>query len=68
MDGTFGETNLTIDYNLTIIAENDATITVTGNAFTIADGDVKFVNVSFKNSKYGSSTKIGSYHKQVLDF
>lgn len=57
MDGTFGETNLTIDYNLTIIAENDATITVTGNAFTIADGDVKFVNVSFKNSKYGSSTK-----------
>lgn len=57
MDGTFGESNLAIDYNLTIIAENDATITVTGNAFTIADGDVRFVNVSFKNSKYGSSTK-----------
>ena len=57
MDGTFGETNLIIDYNLTMIAENGATITVTGNAFTIADGDVRFVNVSFKNSKYGSSTK-----------
>lgn len=57
MDGTFSETNLIIDYNLTMIAENGATITVTGNAFTIADGDVRFVNVSFKNSKYGSSTK-----------
>ena len=57
MDGTFDETNLTIDYNLTMIAENGATITVIGNAFTIANGDVRFVNVSFKNSKYGSSTK-----------
>jgi len=57
MDGTFDETNLVIDYNLTITAENDATITVVGNGFTIADGDVKFVNVIFKDSKYGSSTK-----------
>ncbi len=57
LDGTFDETDLTIDYNLTIAAENGATITVVGNAFTITDGDVRFVNVSFKNSKYGSSTK-----------
>ena len=57
IDGTFDETDLTIDYNLTIAAENSATITVVGNAFTITDGDVRFVNVSFKNSKYGSSTK-----------
>lgn len=57
MDGTFGETGLTINYNLTVVAENHATITVTGNAFKITDGDVKFVNLTFKNSKYGSSSK-----------
>jgi hypothetical protein len=57
MDGTFSETGLTINYNLTILAENNAAITVTGNAFKITDGDVKFQNLTFKNSKYGSSTK-----------
>lgn len=57
MDGTFRETDLTINYNLTITAENNAAITVTGNAFTITDGDVKFENLTFKNSKYGSNTK-----------
>lgn len=56
MDGTFKETELTINYNLTIVAENSATVTVTGNAFKITDGDVKFVNFTFKNSKYGSSS------------
>ena len=57
MDGTFGETGLTINYNLTVVAENNAAITVTGNAFKITDGDVKFVNLTFKNSKYGSNIK-----------
>ena len=57
MDGTFTETNLIIDYNLTITAESGVVIKVTGNAFTITDGDVMFENVAFKNCKYGSSTK-----------
>ena len=57
MDGTFKESNLTIDYNLTVIAEKNAAITVTGNGFIISDGDVKFENLTFKNCKYGSSTK-----------
>ncbi|AMD17239.1 hypothetical protein TL18_03895 [Methanobrevibacter sp. YE315] len=57
IDGTFGEANLVINYNLTIVAENNAAITVTGNAFKITNGDVKFENVTFKNSKYGSSSK-----------
>ena len=57
IDGTFTETDLTINYNLTILAENNAAITVSGNAFKITDGDVKFQNLTFKNSKYGSSTK-----------
>ena len=57
LDGTFKETNLVINYNLTIIGNENAVITVTGNAFTITDGDVKFENLTFKNCKYGSSTK-----------
>ena len=57
MDGTFKETNLVIDYNLTIVGENNAAITATGNIFTITEGDVKFENLTFKNCKYGSSTK-----------
>ena len=57
MGGTFNEANLTINYNLTITGENGATITVTGQGFTITDGDVKFENLIFKNCKYGSSTK-----------
>jgi len=57
MDGTFKETNLTIDYNLTVIAEKNAVITFTGNGFVISDGDVKFENITFKNCKYGSSIK-----------
>ncbi len=57
MDGTFKETDLTINYNLTIVAENNAAITATGNIFTITDGDVKFENLTFKNCKEGSSTK-----------
>ena len=57
MDGTFTETNLLIDYNLTITAENGASIKVTGNAFTITNGDVSFENLLFKDCKYGSSTK-----------
>jgi len=57
IDGTFAETGLVINYNLTIAAENNAAITVTGNAFNITNGDVKFVNVTFKNCKYGSSSK-----------
>ncbi|MBR3139450.1 MAG: Ig-like domain repeat protein [Methanobrevibacter sp.] len=57
MGGTFNEANLTINYNLTITGENGATITVTGQGFTITDGDVKFENITFKNCKYGSSTK-----------
>ena len=57
LGGTYTETNLHINYNLTIIAENSATITVEGNAFNITDGDVKFINLTFKNSKHGSSTK-----------
>ena len=56
MDGTFKETNLVIDYNLTIVAENNAAITATGNIFTITDGDVKFENLTFKNCKYGVSS------------
>ena len=57
MDGTFKETGLTINYNLTIVAESNVVMTFTGNGFTITDGDVKFENVTFKNCKYGSSTK-----------
>ena len=57
MDGTFTETDLTIDYNLTIASESGAVIKVTGNAFTITKGDVKFENVLFKDCKYGSSSK-----------
>ena len=57
MDGTFTETDLTIDYNLTITAENGASIKVTGNAFTITGGDVKFENILFKDCKYGTSSK-----------
>ena len=57
MDGTFTESSLTIDYNLTIIGEGNSAITVTGNAFTITNGDVKFENVTFKNCKCGSSIK-----------
>ena len=50
-------TNLVIDYNLTIVAENNAAITATGNIFTITDGDVKFENLTFKNCKYGTNTQ-----------
>ena len=57
MDGIFTETDLTIDYNLTIASESGAVIKVTGNAFTITKGDVKFENVLFKDCKYGSSSK-----------
>ncbi|MBQ7928174.1 MAG: Ig-like domain repeat protein [Methanobrevibacter sp.] len=57
MDGTFKETDLLIDYNLTIVAENNVAISATGNIFTITDGDVRFENLTFKNCKYGSSTK-----------
>ena len=56
IDGTFKETDLVIDYNLTITAENNATITVTGNGFIISDGDVKIENLRFINCN-GSSTK-----------
>ncbi len=56
MDGTFKETDLVINYNLTIVAENNAAITATGNIFTVTDGDVKFENITFKNCKYGSNT------------
>ncbi|WP_406535213.1 Ig-like domain repeat protein [Methanobrevibacter sp.] len=56
MGGTFSESNLTINYNLTITAENGATITLTGQGFTITDGDVKFENLTFKNCKYGTGS------------
>ena len=56
MDGTFTETDLIIDYNLTITGESDATITVNGMGFKITDGDVLFENLTFKDSKYGSAT------------
>ena len=56
-DGTFDEINLMINYNLTIVGNENVIITVTGNAFTITNGDVKFENLTFKNCKYGSSAK-----------
>ena len=52
MDGTFSETDLVIDYNLTIVAEKNVAISVVGNGFIINDGDVKFENLTFKNCRY----------------
>ena len=57
IDGTFKETNLVIDYNLTIEAESGVTISSTGFIFKITDGDVEFKNLVFKNCKKSSSAK-----------
>jgi hypothetical protein len=57
MNGVFSENNLVIDFNLTITAENNASISgVTGYVFKVTDGDVKFENLIFRNCQYGSST------------
>ena len=58
INGQFSEKDLTIDFNLTITAENNAAISgVSGQVFNIIDGDVKFQNLVFKNCNYGSATK-----------
>lgn len=57
MDGIFSETNLTIDYNLTIASEKNVELTFTGNGFLITAGDVKFENLTFRNCGYGSNIK-----------
>ena len=57
MDGTFSETDLVIDYNLTIVAEKNAAVSVTGNGFIINNGDVKFENLTFKNCRYVDVSK-----------
>ena len=58
MNGQFSEKDLTIDFNLTITAENNAVISgVSGQVFTITNGEVKFQNLVFKNCNQDSSSK-----------
>lgn len=57
MDGTFAETNINIDYDLTMVGESDVVISSKGNVFTIGnDAEVAFKNLTFKNCKQASST------------
>ncbi|WP_407376208.1 Ig-like domain repeat protein [Methanobrevibacter sp.] len=55
VDGTFKETNLNVNYNLSITGE-DATFSSKGNIFTFGDVDVELKNIVFKNSKQASSS------------
>lgn len=49
MDGNFSDTNIDIDYNVTIAGEDNVVISSKGNLFNIADVEVSFKNLIFEN-------------------
>lgn len=56
MNGEFTDKDLGIDFNLTITAENNASVSsVKGHIFKITNGDVRFENIIFKNCSQDSS-------------
>ena len=56
MDGTFTDTNINIDYNLTIVGENEVVISSKDTIFNIENVDVTFKNITFQNNAISSSS------------
>ena len=56
MDGTFTDTNINIDYNLTIAGEEGVIISSKDSIFSIGNVDVTFKNIIFQNSAISSSS------------
>ena len=56
MDGTFTDTNINIDYNLTIVGEGDVIISSKDTIFNIENVDVTFKNITFQNNVISSSS------------
>ncbi|WP_458403479.1 Ig-like domain repeat protein [Methanobrevibacter sp.] len=55
MDGNFSDSNIDIDYNVTIVGEDNAVISAKGSLFNIVDVDVSFKNLIFENIVKSSS-------------
>jgi|GEM_PF-1941219 len=56
LDGTFSETNLNVNYNLSIICENNVVISANGNIFNIGNFEFEIVNGVFRNCKKAVSS------------
>ena len=56
MDGTFSDTNLVINYDLSVSGNDGVVITSKGNIFDIGDVEVEFKNIIFKASKQSSAS------------
>ena len=56
MDGTYDENNLTVDYDLTIIGENDATVKGKGNLFIANSSFFTVRNLTFKDASRTTQT------------
>lgn len=56
MDGTFSDTNINIDYNLTIVGEDGVIISSKDTIFNIENTDVIFKNIIFENNVMASSS------------
>ena len=62
MDGTYNEGNLTVDYNLTIVGENNVKFSGNyelgiKNIFTVTDADLSLSGISFDNIVMTGDTK-----------
>ena len=55
LDGTFSQTDLEINYDLSITGEDNVIITSTGNIFNVGNVEFTIKNITFKNSKQSSS-------------
>lgn len=68
MDGTFTDSDITIDYSIAVTGEDNVKISSKGNVFNIVGGDATFRNLIFENNaKVSTSDRLIKQGSGILE-